>query len=108
LARYGQAFKNRAVARLLPPASAPPEAVAREIGVSADTLERWRSQALAKPAAERVWTAAARLEAVIVLFDSNEGHDELLIGRTSRLPHRAAETDPSARTPRSRPGAGGG
>jgi transposase-like protein len=65
LARYGQAFKNRAVARLLPPESAPPEAVAREIGVSADTLERWRSQALAKPAAERVWTAAARLEAVI-------------------------------------------
>jgi len=53
------------VARLLPPESAPLEAVAREIGVSADTLERWRSQALARPVRERSWTAAARLEAVI-------------------------------------------
>jgi transposase-like protein len=65
LARYGQAFKDRAVARLLPPESASPDAVAREVGVAADTLERWRAQALARPAAERVWTAAARLEAVI-------------------------------------------
>jgi transposase-like protein len=65
VARYGQAFKDRAVARLLPPQSASPEVVAQEIGVSADTLERWRSQALAKPAAERAWTAAARMEAVI-------------------------------------------
>jgi transposase len=53
------------VARLLPPESAPLEVVAREVGVSADTLERWRSEALAKPAGERIWTAAARLEAVI-------------------------------------------
>ena len=65
LARYGQAFKDRAVARLLPPESAPLEVVAREVSVSADTLERWRAQALARPAADRVWTAAARLEAVI-------------------------------------------
>jgi transposase len=65
LARYGQAFKNRAVARLLPPESAPAEAVAREVGVSVDTLQRWRSEALAEPTGERIWTAAARLEAVI-------------------------------------------
>lgn len=65
LARYGQAFKDRAVARLLPPVSASLQAVSREVGVSAHTLERWRAQALAKPATERVWTAAARLEAVI-------------------------------------------
>lgn len=65
LARYGQAFKDRAVAKLLPPQSASPEAVATEVGVSADTLQRWRAQALARPAGERVWTAAARLEAVI-------------------------------------------
>jgi transposase-like protein len=65
LARYGQAFKDRAVARLLPPQSASADAVAREVGVSADTLERWRAQALARPTAQRVWTAAARLEAVI-------------------------------------------
>lgn len=65
LARYGQAFKDRAVARLLPPVSASADAVAREVGVSVDTLERWRAQALARPLAERVWTAAERLEAVI-------------------------------------------
>jgi len=47
MARYGQAFKNRAVARLLPPESAPLLAeVAHAVGVSADTLERWRNDAL--------------------------------------------------------------
>lgn len=54
------------MARLLPPESAPLEAVSREVGVSADTLERWRAQALAAPAqAPRTWTAAARFEAVL-------------------------------------------
>lgn len=65
LARYGQAFKNRAVARLLPPESAPLHEVAQAVGVSADTLERWRAEALAQPVQQRTWTAAARLEAVI-------------------------------------------
>ncbi len=65
MARYGQAFKDRAVARLLPPESAAVEAVAHEIGVGVDTLERWRSEALARPARDRVWTAAARLDAVL-------------------------------------------
>lgn len=65
VARYGQTFKNRAVARLLPPESAPLDAVAREVGISADTLERWRADALAQPVQQRTWTAAARLEAVI-------------------------------------------
>lgn len=53
------------MARLLPPESAPLEAVAREVGVRTHTLQRWRSDALAKPGGERIWTAAARLEAVI-------------------------------------------
>ncbi|MGH7471508.1 MAG: transposase, partial [Longimicrobiales bacterium] len=56
MARYGQAFKDRAMARLLPPKSASAEDVAREIGVGADTLERWRSEALSRPARERAWT----------------------------------------------------
>jgi transposase len=72
LARYGQAFKDRAVARLLPPESAPLEVVSREVGVSADTLERWRAEALARPVAERVWTAAARLDAVITTAAMDE------------------------------------
>ena len=41
------------------------EAVAREIGVGVATLERWRSDALSRPARERAWTAAARFEAVL-------------------------------------------
>ena len=48
------------------------EAVAREIGVGVDTLERWRSEALSNPARERAWTAAARLEAVIATAAMDE------------------------------------
>ena len=65
MARYGRAFKDRAVARMLPPESAAVQAVAREIGISADTLERWRAEALSKPVRDRVWTAAARFDAVL-------------------------------------------
>lgn len=65
MARYGQAFKDRAVARLLPPESAEIDRVSREIGVGVDTLERWRAEALSMPEKTRPWTAAARLEAVI-------------------------------------------
>jgi transposase len=53
------------VARLLPPDSASLDAVARDVGVGVSTLERWRSDALAKPAREQVWTAAARFDAVL-------------------------------------------
>jgi transposase len=62
MARYGNEFKARAVARLLPPESAPIPRVSQEIGVSVATLERWMSDALSRPAPERAWTAAARLE----------------------------------------------
>ena len=65
MARYGQAFKDRAVARLLPPESAAVEVVAREVGVGVGTLERWREDAQSRPARGRAWTAGARLEAVI-------------------------------------------
>ena len=65
MARYGKSFKERAVARLLPPESSPVEAVARELGVSVSTLERWRADALSQSEGRRLWTAAARLEAVI-------------------------------------------
>lgn len=65
MARYGQAFKDKAVARLLPPESAATAVVAREIGVAVGTLERWREDAQSRPARGRAWTAGARLEAVI-------------------------------------------
>ena len=72
MARYGQAFKNRVVARLLPPESANAGAVAKEIGVTVQTLERWREEAQSRPARGRVWTAGARLEAVITTAAMDE------------------------------------
>ena len=60
------------MARMLPPESASPQAVAREIGVGVDTLERWRSESLSKPTKEKVWTAAARFEAVITTAAMDE------------------------------------
>lgn len=57
---------------MLPPDSASPEAVSREIGVGVDTLERWRSESLSKAVKERVWTAAARFEAVLATAAMDE------------------------------------
>ena len=65
MARYGEAFRNRAVARLLPPESANVGEVSREIGVLVQTLERWREDVQTRPARGRAWSATARLEAVI-------------------------------------------
>ena len=57
---------------MLPPESASPEVVSREMGVSVSTLEKWRSQSLGRPAQDKVWTAAARLQAVIVTAAMDE------------------------------------
>lgn len=72
MARYGQAFKDKAVVRLLPPESAALDVVSREMGVSAGTLERWREDAQTMPARGRAWSAGARLEAVITAAAMNE------------------------------------
>jgi len=53
------------VARLLPPESANVVLVAKEIGVTVQTLERWREEVQSRPARGRAWTAGSRLEAVI-------------------------------------------
>lgn len=65
MARYGQAFKDRAVARLLPPESSDVKAVGAQVGVSVATLERWRADALASGKKTGGWTAASRFEAVL-------------------------------------------
>ena len=73
-----QAYKQRIVARLLPPESSAADVVSREVGVSVATLERWRAGALANGAGERGggggqrWTAVARLEAVIATAAMDE------------------------------------
>ena len=53
MAGCGEAFRNRAVARLLPPESANAGAVAKEIGVSVQTLGRWCDEAQSGPARGR-------------------------------------------------------
>jgi transposase len=72
MARYGQAFKNKVIAKLLPPNTASLEEISREVGVSTDTLERWRAESLTTPARERAWSAAARLNAVITTAAMDE------------------------------------
>ena len=47
MARYGQAYKDRVVARLLPPESAEVDEVSRAVGLSVTTLLRWRAEAVA-------------------------------------------------------------
>lgn len=65
MARYSMEFKQKAVARLLPPESAKISDVAKELGVTVSTLERWCNRVQSMPARGRAWTAAALLEAVI-------------------------------------------
>ncbi len=57
---------------LLPPESASLENVAREVGVGAGTLERWRSDALSRPARGRAWTAASRFDALLTTAAMSE------------------------------------
>ena len=76
MARYGQKFKDNAVARLLPPQSCPVETLSARIGISVGTLERWRAEALANASGRgggsSRWTAVARLEAVIATAAMDE------------------------------------
>ena len=72
MARYGEAFRNRAVARLLPPESARVGELAKEIGVTMQTLERWREEAQTRPARGRAWSAGARFEAMIAVAALDE------------------------------------
>jgi transposase len=78
MARYGQKFKDNAVARLLPPQSCPVATLSARIGISAGTLERWRAEALANAGGDSGggdatrWTAVARLEAVIATAAMDE------------------------------------
>lgn len=60
------------MARLLPPESAPVQQIAQELAISVSTLERWMAAALAKPAENRMWTAQARLEALIATASMDE------------------------------------
>lgn len=72
MARYGDRFKARAVARLLPPESAPLDRLSTELGISASTLERWRSEALAVGTPRAEWSSAARFDALLATAAMSE------------------------------------
>ena len=48
------------------------EDASREVGIGVDTLQRWRSEALAQPARDRTWTPAARFDAVLTTAAMDE------------------------------------
>lgn len=57
---------------MLAPESAPAAEVAQEFGISVSTLERWHSEALAQSPGKKLWTAAARFDAVLVTAAMDE------------------------------------
>lgn len=96
MARYGQAFKDKVVARLLPPESAALSDVSRESGVSEATLERWMSEALAQPGRDRVWTAAARFDAVLTTAAMDEASKNAWCRANGVYPQELAQWRESA------------
>lgn len=60
------------MARLQPPESASVEVVAQHIGVQAETLARWRDEEAAGKGDVVSWTAASRLDAVLVTAAMDE------------------------------------
>ena len=98
MARYGQKFKDTAVARLLPPESAAIDVVAREVGIGTDTLERWREDARSRPARGRAWTAGSRLEAVVTTAALNEADKNAWCRKHGLYPQELAKWRASATT----------
>lgn len=79
------------MARLLPPESASLDEVAREVGVNASTLERWRSDALSMPARGRTWTAATRFDAVLTTATMDEAAKSAWCRANGVYPQELAE-----------------
>ncbi len=90
MARYGQEFKDKAVARLLPPESASVKEVALSMGIGESTLERWRSEALAEPRPRKAWTPAARFEAVLTTAAMDEAGKSAWCRANGVYPHELA------------------
>ena len=98
MARYSEKFKGRAVARLLPPESAPVDVVAREVGIGSGTLLRWRDDVQSMPARGRAWTAASRLEALIVTAALDETNKSAWCREHGVYPAELAKWHASATT----------
>ncbi len=70
--------------------------VAREVGVGAQTLQRWLGDALSRPARERAWTAPARLEAVITTASMDEAERSAWCREHGVYPQQLAQWRSSA------------
>lgn len=107
MARYGQAFKDRVVARLLPPESADVNGVSREVGISSTTLERWRADALTSGQWRGGWTAVARFEAILATAGMSDEENSVWCRRQGLFPSELVEWRAVAtgalETPGSRP-----
>jgi len=90
VARYGQEFKDKAVARLLSPENASIKDVALSVGVSESTLGRWRSEALASPAQRCDWTPAAKFEEVLATAAMDEASKSAWCRSNGVYPHELA------------------
>ncbi|CAI08012.1 transposition helper protein [Aromatoleum aromaticum EbN1] len=85
------------------------ETVSRELSISTATLERWRADALSRPARERAWTAPARFEAVLVTAAMDEASKSAWCRENgvypqsssngARRPHRRWPTPKTRRAP---------
>ena len=84
------------MARLLPPQSAAIGWVARELGIGAGTLERWREDARSRPARGRAWTAAGRLEVVVTTAAMNEADKSAWCRSHGAYPQEPAQWRASA------------
>jgi len=66
--QFSDAFKARAVARLIGPSAVSANALAEEIGVSQESLSRWlrvaRSVSAMSPSSKKSWTGAEKLRVV--------------------------------------------
>lgn len=90
MVRYARAFKDKVVRRLLPPQSADVRALAKEIGVSALTLERWRAEGSGSPLGHRGRSAAARFEAVLATTGMSEEQTNAWCGEHGVCPRDVA------------------
>ena len=82
----------------MPPESAAIDLVAREMGIGAGTLERWREEARSRPARGRAWTAAGRLEAVVTTAAMNEADTSAWCRSHGAYPQELAQWRASATT----------
>ena len=81
------------------------EEVAREVGVSVSTLKRWHSESLLQLPGKKVWTAAARFDAVLVTAAMDEAaRVKVVVASVMRLSLEYPGNEVQPRRPNRAPG----